>query len=172
MKTKEEKQQEREARERMRPAVRDIIAQIDTIFARGSKPDNDGRSYYSSDAIVARQLWDVLSALRGPDYEKSLDKNATTAVIRAALFPKTFSDDRSIAIPAHMAYDETGNAQIRSQMIESYHFKNHAKKAFAVLGLNWITTNSREQVDGAATPFKKRKTSKSKSKTKKSRSSK
>lgn len=171
MKTEEEKQQERDVRDRMRPVVRDIFAQIDTIFARGGRRDKDGntRGYYSPDATAARQLWDVLSALRGPDYEIGSDKNATTAVIRAAAFPKTFSGgERAIIIPAHMAYDEVGNAQTRLQMTESHHFKSHAKKAFKVLGLDWYDLNSRAMVDDAATPFKKRKTSKSK--TRKSRS--
>jgi hypothetical protein len=93
-----------------------------------------------------RLLWDVLSALRGPDYEGSEDKDATTVVIREAfLGPKTK------VFPADFAVDSAERAERRKDMVagdvplpeisESYHFYTHARNAFDALGLKWDEVN-------------------------------
>ncbi len=152
--------------ERMNRTVRDILAQIDDVFARGGKhpyayaaADRDAR-YFSPQAEIARQLWDVLSALRGPDSEVTSEKTATTCIIRAACFPKTFGKGmRSIAIPASMGYDEVDHERKRATMT-GHHFRSHAKKAFDVLGLSWDNVNSPMQINNAAKPFRKKLTTK------------
>jgi hypothetical protein len=113
--------------------------------ARKKKPTfKDAQNYlraFFRDArnSEVRLLWDVLSALRGPDYEESVDKDATTAVIREAfLGPKTQ------VFPADFAVDSAERAERRDDMVsgsESYHFLSHARNAFDALGLKWFEVN-------------------------------
>lgn len=156
----------------MNRTVRDIVAKIDTIFARGARIKKGDVSYdhYSPAAISARQLWDVLSALRGPDYEyrSGDDKQATTCIIRAACFPKTYANGHNrICIPASINDDHSGGPGRRHQL-DCEHFRSHAQKAFRVLGLDWESENSAATIATAAKPLKK----KSKSRTQRDPSSK
>lgn len=141
----------------MHRSVRDILAKIDTIFAAGSSGESPTREE------TARQLWDVLSALRGPDYESGDDKQATTCIIRAACFPKTFGNSNvRICIPASMNNDYSFGPARRFKITSgNYHFKNHAARAFRVLGLDWDAENTAETIAAAATPFKPLKRKKS-----------
>lgn len=86
----------------------------------------------------SRRLWDVLSALRGPDLEDSEEiKNCTTAVIRAAIGMKG-----EPILPAHIEADCAPLAERRIQLpLGGYHFKCHAERAFKALGLKWFEIN-------------------------------
>jgi len=79
-------------------------------------------------------LWDVLSALRGPDDQNSEVKMATTAVIRQTFLPQGLPDylgqwDDAEGFPAHRTNMEQG------------HFRSHARDAFVALGLKWGKVN-------------------------------
>lgn len=92
-------------------------------------------------------LWDVLTALRGPDYENVSykTKDATTGVIRYALLgafagvggldPHTRHLHRAIFGPDREEY-----VKIRDEMRVS-HFCYHARSAFTALGLKWNEVN-------------------------------
>jgi hypothetical protein len=67
-----------ERRAAIRPNVRAALDYLDGIFAKGGED--------------AQALWDVLSALRGPDVdpsEESFMKRDVTIPVRRAAFPKT-----------------------------------------------------------------------------------
>ena len=105
--------------------VRGMLDLIDKFLARC-----DGES---------GNLWDVLSALRGPDDDDEITKKKTTIPIRAAAFPKLKkaldSSSRWISGPSNRCpgmgmngvspYDSTGRG----------HFYTHANGAARVLGL-------------------------------------
>jgi hypothetical protein len=147
---------------RMNRTVRDILARIDAVFAAGAaRHDDNGK------ARTARQLWDVLSALRGPDNEHASIKYGTTAIIRAACFPKTYGDgNRDICIPATMCHDSEAYRLARSEAgTRGQHFANHARRAFDVLGLAWSEVNPPSKISSAAARLPKPgKTTKRKSK--------
>jgi hypothetical protein len=90
------------------------------------------------------KLWDILTALRGPDCMKDNHriKLATTSVIRSAALGKD-SSMREYADFSQL--DTAANAEFRlmeAHLIEdSYHFFNHARRAFIALGLKWEKPN-------------------------------
>ena len=59
------------------------------LNAKGKKLLNQIDTYLSTDERAV-ELWDILTALRGPDLDRwAKDKTATTAVIRYTALPKT-----------------------------------------------------------------------------------
>lgn len=97
----------------------------------------------------AGKLWDVLSALRGPDDEKTRvrgTKFATTAVIRYTMGLK-----RDAGIPAVICPDKYQWADLRTIHLTDHfgdHFMKHAYKAFEALGLDWKACDFEEmQID-------------------------
>jgi len=93
----------------------------------------DGRSY-------SADLWDILTALRGPDSRNRKAKNATTALIRSAAFPKRPCEDRSI-----FGTDSPRLAKRRRKLFRKRrdlnHFRDHIRDAFAALGLTLYESN-------------------------------
>ncbi len=85
-------------------------------------------------------LWDILSAIRGPDSRNRSLKRAATAVIRQAAFPKRPCEDRSI-----YGKDSKSLAVRRKRMFqqrEDYnHFREHVRDAFKSLGLSLYEEN-------------------------------
>ncbi len=80
-------------------------------------------------------LWDVLSAIRGPDVSNSEnDKQVTTAIIRAAAFPRA----RNIAVGATFNRVGTENIKIVPDPY-SNHFNRHIK--YAQIALNRMDRN-------------------------------
>ncbi len=111
-----------------------------------------GFAAFMRDPEVAQRekvaLWDVLTALRGPDYSGPEDvheaadlKTATTCVVRDALglTPARFETGFS----SHP--DELLLASVRCVLNEkpSSHFVAHARRAFDALGLAWLRVNLR-----------------------------
>jgi hypothetical protein len=98
--------------------------------------------------LTAREVWRVLSALRGPDANgHELDKKATTAIIRAAAFPRTaavMNEGQFGPIPADMNSDDKRLLTHRLQMYAtaSSHFMFHARDAFGALALEWASVNN------------------------------
>lgn len=94
-------------------------------------------------------MWDILTALRGPDRENThAVKSATTAVIRQAVFGPDFIKARD-AVGATMHVDNNKEAKLRRSMDADtdaeygpdFHFRYHARRAFTALGLNWTGVN-------------------------------
>jgi hypothetical protein len=108
--------------------------------------------FLAQDNDESAKLWSVLTALRGPDSLSSMEKYATTGVIRVTAFPKSFTKDYhgivvgpngSVAIQ-----DSEENKAIRSDLEKEhgkhYHFFLHVYEAFHALGLVWNKSNSKE----------------------------
>jgi hypothetical protein len=96
----------------------------------------DGRPYSAA-------LWDILVALRGPDSRNRKIKNATTALIRTAAFPKRPCLARSV-----FAGKDTAELARRRQVLlkrERNHFREHVADAFEALGLQLEESNDRLQ---------------------------
>lgn len=88
-------------------------------------------------------LWNVLTALRGPDSGNIEEKVATTSVIRAEAL-----GEYTGAYYGTTAQDTPNSVNIRKQMQDcgrvSYardHFVHHAASAFIALGLAWLKQN-------------------------------
>lgn len=99
-------------------------------------------------AEAARLLWDVLSALRGPDTSHMGSKDATTSVLRRYAFPKTFDRDTRSTVRMSKAVANGDDESLRLNRLDagivnrtSSHFYNHAQKAFWALGLKWNEVN-------------------------------
>lgn len=116
----------------MSPELRGILDTIDRYLAGA---DGQGREQ-------SRELWSVLSALRGPDEENKRDyKGCTTSVLRAAAFPLTAKDSNYLGgrVYASMVTDgrETKRKRKSIDLFFPGHFLQHAWEAFEALGLTW-----------------------------------
>jgi hypothetical protein len=129
----------------------DTIAYVTTLkvpdtFIDPPKPQRDWKAeldriveflnYGDGDDGATSALWNVLSALRGPDEDDHMDalKCSTTAVIRHAIGLKT---DSLVICP-----DEERAVEARKMVDDATtHFIWHAKNAFSVLGLKWTENN-------------------------------
>jgi len=94
------------------------------------------------------RLWNVLTALRGPDDEDIDSKKATTAIIRSVALPKAASITigfPNASILGLTNEDSEGYAAHRCHSFRSYgrgpHFDEHAVLAFASLELVWGRCN-------------------------------
>ena len=124
-----------------------LLKRIASFLAKDSRPAGD-----------AKKMWDVLSALRGPDimdhwYDPDAIggdpiKAATTGVIRNALGlpsqipmqgygPRTFYTMSNNPDSAALANQRADFARRKSYA----HFLDHAHSAFKALGLKWHTEN-------------------------------
>lgn len=81
----------------------------------------------------AKGLWAVLTALRGPDYGNHTTKRQTTAVIRSAAFPCTATNGAVSAMFANRT------VKYKDDKYAHGHFRTHADRAAAVLGLTTAT---------------------------------
>jgi hypothetical protein len=133
----------------MLPASRSFKAELQRIVEFLNVPD-----------VESKQLWDVLSALRGPDsvsevalfgptvdhyrmnQEDAVAKEATTEVIRHTI--GLSGDGLGILISP----DQAG-AEVVREKIPNGHFKLHALLAFKTLGLDWDKVNQ-PNADGHA----------------------
>lgn len=108
-------------------SVRGMLNVIDRFLVKNNEQDWGSK---------ASQLWDVLSALRGPDSRESVVKGARTIPIRRAAFPlvaKKDDDTSDVRISASFAREYT---KYEAQHADgSYHFNNHTDRAARVLGL-------------------------------------
>jgi hypothetical protein len=131
--------------EYMQKQAKDILKQIDKLFSY--KPKDE--TYTKKDQatfLAIRELWDVLTALRGPDdYKLDYAKEATTAVIRSTAFPKTFARNND-NVPAIFAKDSLSLTVKRNDIPRSSHFQRHAEDAFTALGLQWDENNADVEV--------------------------
>lgn len=91
-----------------------------------------------------QRLWDILSALRGPDANPFTEgvspvdiKAATTAVIRKRLGFNGYK------VPFTVESDDTDKVKLRQDCegVCGNHFTKHAQMAFYYLGLKWDEVN-------------------------------
>ena len=130
----------------MEKELKKLLDQIDTFLAKSPN---------------AQELWDILTALRGPDSGYPDLKDATTAVIRKHALPKTYQQKYAGAyhpgeIPAILREDCGEAVSFRkdwSPPNRGSHFWVHTMRAFRTLDLNWDSNND---------PKPKKKKSKSK----------
>ena len=117
------------------------------LNAKGKKLLNQIDTYLSTDERAA-ELWDILTALRGPDLDHwDKDKTATTAVIRYTALPNTAATaDPSSSWPyasrisAEVVRDTKSSVEQRKSLPRG-HFSVHAHRAFKALGLDWDKEN-------------------------------
>jgi hypothetical protein len=88
----------------------------------------DGHSY-------SADLWDVLVALRGPDSRDRKIKNATTALIRSAAFPKQPCLERSVFAHEDSAELARRRSSLFAKKLDNNHFREHIAAAFESLGM-------------------------------------
>jgi hypothetical protein len=108
-----------------------------SILAVGTLTANASYALKYIDDVLSRggeaavQLWDVLSALRGPD-DRLCDKSYTTEVIRTAAFPQTALlggvANRAAFASSRTRFDQRGADS-------NGHFASHVRKAAETLGL-------------------------------------
>lgn len=100
--------------------VREVLDIIDGVLAGGAQD--------------ARELWNILTALRGPDDDGDdwLRKGKTTVHIRAAAFPKTArsADFEQATMKTDVKYDPTPGTKLHD-----WHFFGHIDRAADALGL-------------------------------------
>ena len=121
------------------PTLDQMLDTIDGFLANGDQTDKG----------PAKQLWDILTALRGPDNMDDLLKTSTTSIIRVKAFPKAtslYNDDdyRDKLLVRRLALNRQGTLkeamaralhQTRDEVWEphSRHFGNHAVDAIKAL---------------------------------------
>lgn len=108
----------------MTPEAREMLDQLDEFFV--------------SEAISGlskSQLWDVLSALRGPDMSDSHQRKVDTTIpIRRAAFPKLTDSRHRHSISAAFGYDDSKyNGPTKDS--SAPHFEYHVAQAAYALGL-------------------------------------
>lgn len=117
----------------MSPETRKELDRIDAFLA-------------NQPSVVARELWNILTALRGPDNRNDALKDETTCVIRTKAFPQLansfFSGDKTGAV---FAMSDTlpkylNNLQLPLHV--SYHFAIHVNRAYSVLDISPKEENS------------------------------
>jgi hypothetical protein len=102
--------------------LREVLDQIDTVLAENG--------------FDAAQLWNVLTALRGPDNVDDGDyrtKQEVTVPIRRAAFPRT------AALTNNNTADFGDNDSPTTVRVDRYtHFHNHGQAAASALGLRLL----------------------------------
>lgn len=113
----------------MSPEVRSVLDAIDTILAQPSNVQGPSPD--------ARALWDILTALRGPDSENTDLKLETTCVIRRAAFPKTAATSMTSGqLLASFGAPETEFSVLETAAWKGEgHFLLHAINAAGALGI-------------------------------------
>lgn len=87
----------------------------------------------SAPSVVASELWDVLTALRGPDSACTDVKMRTTGLIRTLAFPKTAALSKEhLCIYAFFGDPEKHPIDLRG--VAASHFRSHITAAAVALG--------------------------------------
>ena len=106
-------------------SLRGALRQIERMLTKQS---------YSAD------LWDILSAIRGPDSRNKTLKHATTTVIRSVAFPSRPCEERSF-----YSDDSEKKSEIRKRLFKNKedfnHYRQHISAAFDALDLSLFEEN-------------------------------
>lgn len=104
--------------------ARDVLNMLDT-FLSSDKTDNDER----------QKLWNILTALRGPDNDDIYQKERTTVPIRRAAFPKMAEQSDIWPCGAQFMSFSIANVPDFTPRDDDTHFDFHARAAARALGL-------------------------------------
>jgi hypothetical protein len=120
------------------PQAQRVLAVIDNFLATSFKSPEGRRG--------KRQVWDVLTALRGPDVATIAEKANTTSVIRTLAFPKHEKNGNTLAFfTDRESFPERiplrGEDATKATKVVPYHFNNHMNKAAEALGLKTYYPN-------------------------------
>jgi len=108
------------AKSKLTREAKRVLNVVDEALAKGTKS--------------SRQIWDVISALRGPDVLSFPNKAKTTIHIRTAALPKT-AKTNYIELPISFANSYSPAFDVGAGSLVSDHFRLHIAKAAVVLGL-------------------------------------
>ena len=86
------------------------------------------------------KVWSILTALRGPDWNKFESKSAVTGLIRGRLGLEVIISKKNIQFMTITRVDNNGSVKIRKRL-EKGHYQYHAKEAFKALDLKWNEVN-------------------------------
>ena len=92
------------------------------------------------DPVYGRDLWNVLTALRGPDSRSRRLKYATTCVIRKAAFPDEPTEGMSVFKTDSETY-AARRIEMELLKLDTPHFREHIYDAFDSLGLETFKEN-------------------------------
>jgi len=116
------------AKSKLTREAKRVLNVIDEALAKGNKS--------------SMQIWDVISALRGPDVHGFPSKAKTTVHIRTAALPKTAKTTSYTTLPISFAHFASPLFDIEAGSLVSDHFRLHIAKAAVVLGLVEENANS------------------------------
>lgn len=107
----------------MSPKTREMLDRIDDFLA--------------SHSLEAAELWDVLTALRGPDREGLDDKMCTTVPIRVVAFPKTAAmpDEFNGGVKSRAIFEGSPRDFVWPDINSTEHFDHHIRQAAYALGM-------------------------------------
>jgi len=113
----------------MRPKVRKVLDVIDGVLAEGCRVGETGELLMPPDTYIdAADLWNILTALRGPDSCDCDLKQQTTAIIRAHAFPKA-------AAGMHRVLAFVNSVDTTIVCDDCHHFESHVWEAARALGI-------------------------------------
>lgn len=99
--------------------------------------------FRTADDKETAKLWDVLSALRGPDRpEQYIYKAATTGVIRQFVLPPRSSRRCGLTVVGDDQSSVERRAKLTNARVRA-HFYSHVRDAFDALGLKWDQVNEK-----------------------------
>ena len=115
----------------MRKAVRAELDRIETFLLQNNTD--------------ARHLWDILSALRGPDKtEDAMAKAVTTCVIRRRAFPKLAKSTARYNIPASFRSMSGRNPRYPLvRKFEGFQYEPHFEKHIRVAAVAIVAKNEK-----------------------------
>lgn len=106
--------------------------------------------FLNNNGEQSRKLWDVLSALRGPDSDNSTEKFISTEVIRDYIGLKDAgpllimsSGDSEEKLERRLELFPLDGRVFGPRLERWTHFSNHALLAFQALGLKWDRVNTK-----------------------------
>lgn len=107
----------------MRRAVREALTKLEDVLIRGDKDASD--------------LWDILSALRGPDVaELQGVKGVTTVVVRRTAFPRIAAEEnrRGLMVDFHSCGTLTDTRRwVVGNPSREPHFTSHIRYALTAI---------------------------------------
>lgn len=108
----------------MRPNVRKALDELGKVLLDFSSPES---------VHDAKDLWDILTALRGPDNGDASIKKTTTAVLRTMTFLKEGEGAKPYDLTLRIADFAPFTTPFNHGVYEEDHFTIHAVRAFRAL---------------------------------------
>lgn len=106
-----------------RLTAREVLDELNAWFQAGI----DAGETQGAESTETAKLWNILSALRGPDTDSDDDKRNATLAIRKAALP--------VSINWSWPIEPRTEGVVYTHPKMQYHFRNHAEMAARALGL-------------------------------------